>query len=67
MGYGAIQAELFRQFYAQAWRILQGASPASLPLEGPMRVQLALNMARARSIGLRIPAALLARADEVIE
>lgn len=67
MGYGANQRELYGQFYAQAWRILQGASPASLPFEGPMRVELALNMARARSLGLRVPRALLARADEVIE
>lgn len=67
MGYGPDQDELFRQFYAQAWRILQGASPASLPFEGPMRDHLALNKARARFLGLRLPPALLARADEVIE
>ncbi len=67
MGYGPDERELFGQFYAQAWRILQGASPASLPFEGPMRVHLALNMARARFLGLQIPKALLARADEVIE
>ena len=67
MGYGADQGELFGQFYALAWRILQGASPASLPFEGPMRLHLALNMARARFLGLRVPPALLARADEVIE
>ncbi len=67
MGYGPDQGELFRQVYAQVWRIVQGASPASLPFEGPMRVHLALNMARARSLGLRVPRALLARAHEVIE
>lgn len=67
MGYGPDRGELAGQFYAQAWRILQGASPASLPVEGPMRVHLALNMARARFLGLRVPHTLLARADEVIE
>lgn len=67
MGYGNDPLELTRQLYAQVWRILQGASPASLPFEGPMRVHLALNMARAKALGLRIPPALLARADEVIE
>lgn len=67
MGYGADEAELFRQFAAQIWRILQGASPGSLPLEGPMRVQLALNLARAKALGLRLPSSLLARADQVIE
>jgi len=67
MGYGTDPLELTRQLYAQVWRILQGASPASLPFEGPMRVHLALNMARAKALGLRIPPALLARADELIE
>jgi putative ABC transport system substrate-binding protein len=67
MGYGPDQRELYRQFYAQVWRVLQGASPASMPFEGPMRIHLALNMARARFLGLRVPGTLLARADEVIE
>jgi putative tryptophan/tyrosine transport system substrate-binding protein len=67
MGYGPDRDELTRQFYALAWRIAQGEKPDSLPFEGPMRVHLALNMARARSLGLRVPRTLLARADEVIE
>lgn len=67
MGYGPDEVELFGQFYAMAWRILQGASPASLPFEGPMRVHLALNLARGKFLGLRLPPTLLARADEVIE
>ena len=67
MGYGTDHLELSRQLYAQVWRILQGASPASLPFEGPMRVHLALNMARAKALGLRIPPTLLARADEVLQ
>jgi putative tryptophan/tyrosine transport system substrate-binding protein len=66
MGYGPAREELYRQFYAQAWRILRGAAPASLPVEGPMRVHLSLNMARARFLGLRIPPALQARADDII-
>ncbi|MFN0185437.1 MAG: ABC transporter substrate binding protein, partial [Aquabacterium sp.] len=48
MGYGPDPVELTRQFYALAWRVLQGAKPDSLPFEGPMRVHLALNKARAR-------------------
>lgn len=67
MGYGTDPLELSRQLYVQVWRILQGASPASLPFEGPMRVHLALNTARAKALGLRIPPTLLARADELIE
>jgi putative ABC transport system substrate-binding protein len=67
MGYGPDPLDLTRQLYAQVWRILQGASLASLPFEGPMRVHLALNMARAKALGLRMPSALLARADDLIE
>jgi putative ABC transport system substrate-binding protein len=47
MGYGPNLAELYRQYFALAWRILQGASPASQAIEGPMRVELGLNLGRA--------------------
>jgi putative ABC transport system substrate-binding protein len=67
MGYGPDPVELSRQFYTLAWRVLQGAAPASLPFEQPMRVHLAVNKRRARLLGLKLPATLLARADEVLE
>jgi putative ABC transport system substrate-binding protein len=59
--------EIFRRAGGLAARILQGAKPVDLPVEEPTKYQLVLNLKTAKTLGLTIPPAVLARADEIIE
>jgi len=65
--YGFERVEQFQQAATYVDRILRGANPAELPVQLPTKYQLILNLAAARAIGLTVPEAVLARADEVIE
>ncbi|HEY1799102.1 MAG TPA: ABC transporter substrate-binding protein [Stellaceae bacterium] len=67
MTYAASQSEMFRKTAAYVEKLLKGAKPADLPVEEPTEFTLVLNLKTAKALGLSIPAAILARADEVIE
>ena len=67
MAFTANHEEVFRRAGSLAARILQGARPADLPVEQPTKYQFVLNLKTAKALGLTIPPAVLARADEVIQ
>ena len=48
-------------------KILKGANPATTPFEQPTRIALVLNLKSARTLGLKFPPSVIARADELIQ
>jgi putative ABC transport system substrate-binding protein len=67
LSYGPSLADMYRRAAGYVDRILKGAQPAELPIEQPNKYHLVINLKAARSLDLRVPQALLLRADRVIE
>jgi putative tryptophan/tyrosine transport system substrate-binding protein len=67
MAYGGDLAELGRRMADDVHQILDGAKPGDIPIYQAAKFELVINLKTAKALGLIIPAALLAAADDVVE
>jgi putative ABC transport system substrate-binding protein len=67
MAYGVSAPDTYRRATVYVDKILRGAKPADLPFEQATKFDLVVNLKTAKALGLTIPPALLARADQVLE
>ena len=67
VSYGPRYSDLYRSAAGQVHKILNGAKPADIPVEQPIRFEVVLNMRTARALGLTIPPTILVQVDEILE
>jgi putative ABC transport system substrate-binding protein len=67
MSYGVSLPDLWRRTAIYVGKILQGATPADLPVEQPTKFELVLNLKTAQALEITMPPSLLLLADEVIQ
>ena len=67
MAYGPNNTDLFRRAGDYVDKILRGTKPGDIPVEQPTKFELVINLTTAKALGLSVPPALQARADEMIE
>jgi putative tryptophan/tyrosine transport system substrate-binding protein len=67
LSYGPDLKDIVRRGAVYVDQVLRGAKPADLPVQVPVKFEMAVNTKTAKALGLTIPPSLLATADEVIE
>ena len=67
ISYGPDRVDQYRRAAAYVDRVLKGEKPAEMPVQAPTKFELVINLKTAKALGITVPPALLAQANEVIE